>query len=138
VTFQTLIQKAEGTPPIDTEAFYAQAYAHYQAHQSSEAAEFFTVLCARKPMESRFWLGLAASLQESQHYEKALSAWAMAALLEPKDPYPHFHAAQCAFSLNQMEDAFLALKEARQIIEQDPAHPLKEPIAVFEKQWRNL
>ena len=136
MTFEALIQSASQTPWIDAEVFYARAYAHYEARQPKEASEFFSVLCARKPMEQRFWFGLAASLQECKEFNKAQSAWAMAALLNPNDPYPHFHAAQCAFSMNQIHDALLALSETRQIIAKDPDHPLHKIIEVMENQWR--
>ena len=133
---ERFINEAKAAPPIDCEAFYAHAYAQYQAGQAAQAAEVFQVLCARSPMDSRYWFGLGASWQESLNFEKALHAWAMAALLDPQSPYPHFHAAQCAFSLNQTNDARLALQEAKERIK-DLAHPLSETIDLLEKQWRN-
>ena len=135
-SYSDLLQEAAKAPTIDVEAFYAQAYAHYQANQSTEAAEIFSVLCARQPMEVRFWIGLGASLMGCTNYEKALHAWAMAALLDPRDPSPHFHAAECLDSLKQYRDASLALKEAKQRIS-DSEHPLHSPIALLEEQWRN-
>ena len=136
MNLKTLIEKAAKAPPLDAEAFYSKAYAHYQTNQTAEAAEIFKVLCARRPMEARFWFGLGASLQGSANYENALYAWAMAALLDPENPYPHFHAAECSDSLNLHKDASLALIEAKNRI-QDPAHPLHGPIALLENQWRN-
>jgi type III secretion system low calcium response chaperone LcrH/SycD len=130
-----LIQEAKKAPPLDTEAFYTKAYAHYQANQPDLAAEIFTVLCTRQPMEKRYWFGLGASLQESKNYEKALYAWAMTALLDPENPYPHFHAAECSDSLEQYNDALLAIREAQNRVS-DPQHPLYAPIALLEEQWR--
>jgi type III secretion system low calcium response chaperone LcrH/SycD len=136
VNLNTLIEEANKTPSIDIEAFYAQAYAHYQANQTDEAAKIFSILCARQPLEVRFWFGLGASLQGSANHEKALYAWAMAALLDPENPYPHFHAAECSDFLKQNNDASLALMEAKKRIN-DPAHILLAPIALLEEQWRN-
>lgn len=122
--------------PIDCDAFYAAAYAQYQANRNEDAAEIFSVLCARQPLEARYWFGLGASLQASSKHEKALHAWAMAALIRFDDPYPHFHAAECSYSLGKMQDALLALQEAKRRIH-DPSHELNGPIAVLEEQWRS-
>ena len=120
----------------DLEASYTQAYALYQSGRNSRAAHLFRSLCAEAPLEYRFWFGLGSCLQESREFQNALQAWAMAALLDPKNPYPHFHAAECACSLNQMKEAGLALKEAKARLV-DPNHPLRGPIEVLEEQWRN-
>ncbi len=64
----------------------------------------------------------------------ALHAWAMAALLKKEDPYPHFHAAECCFSLGHYEDAVKALREASSKLENN--HPLGEKIALLKEQWR--
>ncbi len=134
--FEALIREAEETPPIDPEAFYAHAYALYQSGKTADASEVFQVLCVKYPLESRFWCGLAASCQENANYDKALRSWAMSALLDPENPYPHFHAAECATSLNQKEDALLALEEAKSLIKSD-THSLAPSITALEERWRN-
>ena len=136
MNLSALLEKAAKTPLIDVEAFYLKAYAYYQANQLAEAAEIFGILCARQPMEKRFWFGLGASLQESANYEKARYAWAMAALLDPENPYPHFHAAECSDALARHKDASLALAEAKNRIN-EPEHPLQGRVALLEEQWRD-
>lgn len=133
---KTLEESIVSSQPIDPEVFYAQAYSFYQAGLAAEAAKIFQVLCARFPLEAQHWFGFGASLQENKEFEKALPAWAMTALLDPKNPYPHFHAAECAASLQQTNDALLALQEAKALI--DLNHPLYSKISVLETQWRNL
>ena len=107
----------------DFETFYVYAYSLYQSGKAKEASEVFEILCARDPLESTYWTGLAASLQECREWERATKAWAMNALLEPEDPLPHFHAAQCCWSLGAKE----GLK--------DPKHPLVGPIEVLQERW---
>ena len=92
------------------------------------------LLCTRRPLESRFWFALGATLQESKSYSDALHAWAMAALLQKEDPYPHFHAAECCFSLQWSEDAAMALKEAE--VRTPKTHPLKGKISLLKEQWK--
>ncbi len=135
--FDALVQAAEGTQEIDPEAFYAHAFALYQSGKMSDASEVFQVLCTKYPLEKRFWFGLAAAHQEGACYEKALQAWAMSALLDADNPYPHFHAAECATSLQNKEDALLALEEAKRLL-QSETHPLLGSITALEERWRNV
>ena len=119
-----------------TESSYAEAYALYQAGKLDHAADLFRTLCTQDPMDPRFWFGLGSCLQESHDCQNALYAWAMAALLDPTNPYPHFHAAECLISLRKMPDAGKALKEAKARASTE-THPLYGPIEVLEEQWRN-
>jgi type III secretion system low calcium response chaperone LcrH/SycD len=118
----------------EVESFYLSAYSHYNSGHWTEAADIFRLLCTRRPLDARFWFGLGAALQEGSSYFDALHAWAMAALLKQEDPYPHFHAAECYFSLGEYEDAAKSLKEAALKIETN--HPLEERISLLREQWR--
>src|SRR5579871_3241560 len=89
----------------EVESFYLYGYSHYNSGDWAEAADIFRLLCTRRPLEARFWFGLGAALQEGSSYFEALHAWAMVALLKKEDPFPHFHAAECYFSLGEHEEA---------------------------------
>jgi hypothetical protein len=52
----------------------------------------------------------------SQDYTGSLSAWALTALLQDKDPSPHVHAAECYFSLGNPAEALLALDAAQALL----------------------
>lgn len=121
---------------LDAEKFYAHAFALYQAGRVQEASEVFRLLCTRLPLQPRFWFGLAASCQESGDYSNALHAWAMSALLDPSNPYPHFHAAECAHSRGDLSEALKALSEAKERL-QTLSHPLSSSIELFEERWRS-
>lgn len=118
----------------EVESFYLYGYSHYNSGDWAEAADIFRLLCTRRPLDARFWFGLGAALQEGSSYFDALHAWAMAALLKKEDPYPHFHAAECYFSLAEHEEAGKALQEALLKIETN--HPLQEKIFLLREQWR--
>ncbi len=120
----------------EVERFYSFGFAQYGIGNWAEAADVFRVLCTRRPLETRFWFALGATLQESGSYDEALHSWAMAALLNTEDPYPHFHAAECCFSLLLSQDGAKALNESELRIKKDPAHPLKERISLLRQQWR--
>ena len=118
----------------DVEQFYAYGYAQYGTGNWSEAADVFRLLCTRRPLEPRFWFALGATLQEAKSYFDALNAWAMAALLREKDPYPHFHAAECYFSIKETTEATKALGEA--LLRLENQHPLQEKITLLKDQWK--
>ena len=120
----------------EVEKFYSYGFAQYGSGNWAEAADVFRVLCTRRPLEPRFWFALGATLQEAESYQEALHSWAMAALLERDDPYPHFHAAECCFSLNMSDDARKALRESELRTQKDPTHPLKSKICLLRQQWR--
>ncbi|HSX37873.1 MAG TPA: tetratricopeptide repeat protein [Chlamydiales bacterium] len=118
----------------ESETFYQFGFSHYNSGNWLEAADVFRLLCARRPVDSRFWFGLGAALQEGGSYFDALHAWAMASLLKKEDPYPHFHAAECYFSLLDPKEGAKALHQAATRIEQN--HPLEKKIAVLKEQWK--
>jgi type III secretion system low calcium response chaperone LcrH/SycD len=120
----------------EVEKYYTYGFAHYGTGSWAEAADVFRVLCTRRPLEPRFWFALGATLQEAGNYHDALHSWAMAALLKKEDPYPHFHAAECCFSLEMADDAAKALAEAEQRAQPADAHPLKDKIGLLKQQWR--
>lgn len=119
----------------EAEVLYADAFNQYEAGRFQEAVEAFRHLCFLHPFEAKFWFGLAASLQESRSYPEALEAWAVTALLNPKAPHPHFHAAECYFSLQNREEALTALDEAAMKVGNDV--DLEEKIAFLRQQWRS-
>ena len=64
-------------------------------------------------MRGKYWVGLGACLQLVRQYERALGAYALAAVTSrPRDPLPHFHAGECYLALNNLRDAEKAFRMA--------------------------
>lgn len=120
----------------EVERTYAFGFAQYGSGNWNEAADCFRLLCTRRPFEPKYWFALGATLQEAGSYQDALNSWAMASLLKTEDPYPHFHAAECCFSLKKHKDASKALNESQQRINDEPTHPLKAKITALKEQWK--
>lgn len=118
---------------LKIESIYAQAFAFYQGGKLEDAENLFQILCRKAPVEARFWFGLGAALQQQQKYQSSLRAWAVAALLTKQDPYPHFHAAECLFSLGNQKQGLCALGEAQQRVNAN--HPLRDRIIFFKEYW---
>jgi type III secretion system low calcium response chaperone LcrH/SycD len=91
---------------------YTSAFTFYQQKSFEQAVHLFTQLCMANPFQEAFWRGLASSLQMLSKWKDALHAWCISALLADQDPMPHFHAAECFFSMNDREEASKAILQA--------------------------
>ncbi|WP_244099277.1 SycD/LcrH family type III secretion system chaperone [Burkholderia ambifaria] len=83
------------------EAVYAQAYALYQAGRLDEAESFFRFLCIYDFQNVDYILGLAAVMQISKRYDKALDLYAMAYTVSGGDARALLYAGQCNLLLRR-------------------------------------
>ena len=116
----------------DLETIYISAYHLYQKGNYSKAAELFLQLITANPYEQNFWKGLASCYQMQSAWDPALHAWAMCALLNPSDPYPHYHAAECLYAKKDPSEAMKAIAKARDLTSND-AEPLKQKLNLLEE-----
>lgn len=87
------------------EVFYNQASNLYQHHHFQEAIQAFTFLTTLNPFVVNFWIGLGMAEQRIEEYGNALLAYAMAMMVDSKNPLPHYQTALCYRALMQPEDA---------------------------------
>ena len=107
------LQQVKGLSDEQMEAIYAMAYQYYQFGKYDQAIEMFNLLGMFNPFESKYWMGLAACLQQSKQFDKAQQVYAVAAMTsEPKDPVPHLHAGECCLGAGEIEDAVRAFRMA--------------------------
>lgn len=109
---------ADAFSPQQQERLYALGYQYYNQARYADAVSCFTKLTLCNPFMQPYWYGLASSQQMQARYTEALHAWGVAALLQEKNPQPHFHAAECYFSLDAFDDAFKALRLAETLLTQ--------------------
>lgn len=107
------LQAAFGVSHYEMEELYHEAYSFYTQDNYLESCAAFRWLVVLNPFITKYWMGLAASLQMLEKYEKALHAYAVSTLLDSENPYPHFHAFECYSLLNNKEEAQKALELAR-------------------------
>jgi type III secretion system low calcium response chaperone LcrH/SycD len=106
--------------PREQEELYASAYGLYDVDQYEEASNLFLQLIFSDTFQGKYWKGLAAARQMQRKYQEALQAWCIVALFAEEDPVPHFHAAECLLSLNEKEEGLKALKNAEELLKDDP------------------
>lgn len=110
-------QDVASLSPETIEELYASAHALYQNGAYPASGHFFRLLAMADPDNPRHWIGLGAVHQMCQEYQDALPAYAMAAMLDQQktNPYPHLHAAECFFAIQQKDSGFSALETAESI-----------------------
>lgn len=99
-------------PEVQARLCYELGYAAYQREEYDQASSLFRQLVFGAPFEKDYWKGFAAAEQMKKEHLSALHAWCMVALLNDRDPTPHFHAAECYVCLGELEDARKALAVA--------------------------
>jgi len=93
----------------DYEAIYAVGHGLYQQGRYQDACHVFSWLALHHHMERRFISALAASLQMCQRHEDALRIYTVAAVLDPADPIPTYHMAECLIATGRLAQALEAL-----------------------------
>lgn len=124
-TYQTIFKISNE----DLEKVYQEGYIAYQQHAYENSASIFRWLIFFNPFITKFWLSLGSSLHMKQDYHGALHAYAVSALLEDTNPYPHYYAHLCYTFLNQPQEAAKALNIALQLTHLRPKYrELREEI----------
>lgn len=122
------LQEAFEIDPDEMEGSYAAAHEHYMNDRFEESVEMFRWLTILNPLIEKYWLGFGASQQLLKTYEGALRAYAVCTFLDPKNPYPHFHAYECYVALEDLPQAHLALEQARNLSQHPAYRQLKQEI----------
>lgn len=108
------LQKAFGVKPYELEKLYEEAFNLYEKNKYSDALIIFKWLVLLNTYEEKYWIGYGATQQLLKNYDRALHAYAVAALLNHANPYPHFYAYECYDLLNNKNDAKKALLLAKE------------------------
>lgn len=91
-------------------AQYKKAYDLFQEAQYKDAAAAFSYLTVLNPYEYSYWMGLGIAKQSDRLYEEALIGYVAAEALDPDNPLPHLHQAQCFHALQLTDQAIEHLK----------------------------
>lgn len=119
--------------PADLETLYSSAYHFYNQGSYVKASDLFMQLTLSNPYEETYWRGLASTYQMQSLWNEALHAWSLCAILKENDPLPHYHAAECLYSQQEMEDALKALTQARLRCKEDDDIVLLSKIQVLQE-----
>jgi len=109
------------------------AYNLYLSYDYINGETVFRRLVIARPYEPKFWKGLASCIQMQGRYEDALLPWSILSIIDPTNPAPHFHAAECLISLSEITKAGEALFAADQI---DKIGVFKNQIEALRMSWQ--
>ena len=90
---------------VDNESLYAVGHHLYTQAQYELALPVFGLLLLRDGLERRFLCAFAACLQMQGRADAALTHYLTAAVLDPSDPVPVFHACECLIATGQPQAA---------------------------------
>lgn len=129
------LQKQLKVSDQQIELLYTEGYRDYEENRVEKAGEIFNLLVMLNPFTAKHWLALGATDMTLGKWEEALKRFAVATLLEPEDPYPHFHAYLSYTALGDEVEAEKALIAAHeQAIKQDHFAPLRQEIETLRSQ----
>ncbi len=117
----------------EQETLYTSAFSLYKQKNYGQAELLFNQLCLSDPFQEDFWRGFASCLQMQLKWKEAIHAWGVLALLTDKDPIPHFHAAECFFSLHETEEAEKALLQVESRLEANTDSDLLSNITLLKE-----
>ena len=100
----------QGYTEDEMDAVYHLAYNAYRQGKYPDARKLFQFLALNDHVESRFWMGLAATCQMSGDYREAVASYEMAAVLDATNPWPPFHAGECHAAMKDWEKCAKALE----------------------------
>lgn len=106
------LQQAFEVGNIEMEMLYLEGYNFYVKKAYEDSTLIFQWLAILNPFISKYWSGLGGSQFMVKNYEKALKCYAMSALLDCEDPFPHYYAGLCYRELGNTEDKNKALNLA--------------------------
>ncbi len=121
-TLQQLLTKGlgAGMTPKDSlslsddvmETIYSHAYNLYNNGKYSEASYIFRLLIMLDCTLSKYQMGLAACLHMEKKYLPAAQVYCLTGMLNPGDPLPYYHAADCYIQLGSPAAAVFMLETA--------------------------
>jgi type III secretion system low calcium response chaperone LcrH/SycD len=91
------------------EAIYTQAYNLYNQGKYKESSYIFRLLSLLDFTMPKYALGLAACTHRMKEYKHAANLYFLCAALDPTNPMPHYHAADCYINLGTIALAIVAL-----------------------------
>lgn len=116
------------------EAIYTQGYNLYNQGKFKEASYMFRLLMLLDFTTPKYVLGLAASAHRLKDYANAANLYLLCAALDPTNPLPHFHAADCYLQLKLPTIALFSLGMAVTASGTQPQYALVKDRAALMKQ----
>lgn len=94
------------------EGIYGQGYRLYNTGKYKEASHIFRLLIMVNSMEPKYTMGLSACFHMLKEYKYAIDGYTLCSIIDPDNPIPQYHLADCFINLGDKLSAAVALKMA--------------------------
>lgn len=94
------------------EGIYGQAYRLYNTGMYDEAGQIFRLLIMVNSMEPKYTMGLAACYHMLKEYKYAVDGYTLCSIIDPDNPIPQYHIADCYINMGDKMSAMIALQMA--------------------------
>jgi len=101
----TTVANTKGISRQELEAVYKIGLTYYNTGKTEEAEKIFLFLTLMSHTTAKYWTALGAVRQVKKQYAEAIKAYAAAAMMDVHRPKPHYHAAECALMLGDLDSA---------------------------------
>lgn len=101
------------------EEMYDQAYRLYNTGSFYNASTMFRILVEIDPLKQDYVMGLASCFHMMKRYKPAMEVYQTAGVLDPYNPLPFYHAADC---LMQLDDSISAISFLEMAVERSASN----------------
>lgn len=111
------VSRKKSTRPV-----YNLGFNQYNQGKYEEAARYFRFLTFYNHLEPRYAKAMGACLQMMERYPDAISAYAMAIVMDAMDPEPMLRMAECLIAMGEMADAAETLDSVIKVCDESGGH----------------
>lgn len=104
------------------EECYEKGYNLYKAGRYKDALPYFEILTVAHFKEPRYLMALAATKHMLKAYEAAAQGYSLCSMLDPDNPMPQFHLADCCLQTKNPVAAYVALQMAQSRCKKNPKY----------------
>ncbi len=94
------------------EGIYGQAYRLYNTGKYEDASHIFRLLIMANSMEPKYTMGLSACFHMLKEYKFAVDGYTLCSIIDPDNPIPQYHIADCYINLGDKMSAAVSLRMA--------------------------
>ncbi len=104
------------------EQFYDKGLLLYKSGKYKDALPYFNLLTAANIKEARYSFAKAATYHMLKEYLVAGQSYSICSMIDPENPIPQYHLADCCLHMNNFIGAFIALEMALARCKKNPEY----------------
>lgn len=98
--------------PAQIEDIYRYACNLYKTGKYNDARPYFHLISMTNVQDPRYAMGIAACYHMLKNYKAAIQSYTLVSFVDPDNPIPQYHLADCFMHMNEPVGAYIALEMA--------------------------